>query len=107
MKSWFKPGSAFNDQENPEALNVNIILAPFSLIVLIWMVYWLDFKLDLDLYRWGILPRNWRGLVGILASPLIHGSLEHVVNNSIPLLILGGALYYFYPKPATTVLLVS
>ena len=107
MKSWFQPGSAFNEQENTQALSLNIILAPFSLIVLIWLVYWLDFRLDLDLYRWGILPREWKGLVGVLASPLIHGSLEHVVNNSIPLLILGAALYYFYPKPATTVILVS
>lgn len=40
------------------------------------------------------------GLRGILFSPLIHSDLKHLFNNSIPLLVLGASLYYFYKELA-------
>jgi len=45
---------------------------------------------------YGIHPRDWVGLRGLLFSPFIHGSWEHLFNNSIPLLVLGTSLFYFY-----------
>ncbi|MFC2100713.1 rhomboid family intramembrane serine protease [Bacteroidota bacterium] len=37
-----------------------------------------------------------KGLLGIITAPLIHGSLGHLFSNSIPLLLLGSFLFYFY-----------
>lgn len=37
----------------------------------------------------GIVPRTEIGLEGIVTAPFIHGSLRHLVANTIPLLILG------------------
>ncbi len=45
------------------------------------------------------------GLLGVLFSPFIHSSVEHLYNNSIPLFVLLSALFYFYKKISYKVLL--
>jgi membrane associated rhomboid family serine protease len=35
------------------------------------------------------LPRHFSGLIGIIFTPFIHGSWDHLFSNSVPLLILG------------------
>jgi len=42
-----------------------------------------------SLVNYGILPRHVEGLPGIILHPFIHGSLQHIMSNSIPLLVLG------------------
>lgn len=77
------------------------------LLMVMWGVYVLDWIFPYDFNRWGILPRTMSGLWGILFSPFLHGGFEHIVNNSPPILILSWALYYFYRKIATQILLIS
>ena len=36
-----------------------------------------------------VTPHAAEGLVGLLTAPLLHGSFEHIVANSIALLMLG------------------
>ena len=50
--------------------------------------------------RFGVRPLKLEGLWGILFSPLIHGDWDHLYSNSISLLVLGVALFYFYHKIA-------
>ncbi len=69
-----------------------------ALVLMLWCIYFLDLTFELGLYRFGILPRELKGLLGIFTSPLIHGDFEHLLNNSIPLLVLGWALQYFFPQ---------
>ena len=72
---------------------------PFLLfVVLMVSLFFLNEKYDLDYTSLGILPRTIEGLKGIIFSPFIHGSTEHLFNNSIPILILGTALLYYYGK---------
>lgn len=54
----------------------------------------------INLRPWGIRPREAIGLIGIVLSPFLHASVEHLFNNSLPLLVLGWALFYFYPTLA-------
>ncbi len=72
------------------------IFYPLVFVAGLWLVKGMEVYFDLSFVSWGILPRDLIGLRGILFSPWIHGSLNHLVNNSIPLLILGTALFYFY-----------
>jgi membrane associated rhomboid family serine protease len=104
MKSWLKPGTAFNDKEELPPLGVEVVLIPFLIILAMWIFYWADFTYQLSLYRWGIFPRQWQGLVGIVTAPVIHGDLNHLTSNTIPILLLGVALYYFYPQRASAVI---
>ena len=58
------------------------------------LVMWVLEILDLLFFggaldSFGIRPRSVGGLDGILLSPLLHGSLAHLANNSIPFVVLG------------------
>ena len=56
-----------------------------ALPVLVFMVeYWGDFSW----YKYGILPRTWSGLKGILFSPFLHGNAQHLWSNTIPMVVL-------------------
>lgn len=50
---------------------------------LLWGAHWL---------RYGITPRHLASLPGILWSPFLHGSFQHLAANTLPLLILGGII---------------
>ena len=59
--------------------------------------------------RLGIEPRSVEGLDGILLSPLLHGGLAHLANNSVPFVVLGllvflGGLRNFAVTTALSVL---
>lgn len=53
---------------------------------LIWLVYALDRVLPLE--QFGLIPRNGSHLVGIITMPFLHGSLQHIMSNTVPLLVL-------------------
>jgi len=64
----------------------------------IWAIKLLELGFGLDLYRAGLYPQRFSGLAGIITAPLIHGSIEHTVSNTLPLLLLGFGLHYAYPR---------
>ena len=80
---------------------------PVLIIVVIWLVFALDQILELELFYWGIYPRDFSGLKGIIFSPFIHGSLKHIIANSIPVFVLTTGLFYFYRDLAFKVLIFS
>jgi membrane associated rhomboid family serine protease len=79
------------------SLRRSILMATFW-AGLIWCVHILDVVLRLDLPRFGIYPGTLHGLLGIFVAPLVHGSVQHLVANTLPVLILGSALFYGYPR---------
>lgn len=71
------------------------------------LLWWLQFFAtvsDVNLWVLGIRPGEWLGLAGVIAAPLIHGGWEHLVANTLPLLILGTLLLYSYPRAARWVI---
>lgn len=81
------------------------LIPPVLVVIALWIAFFVDRYFDLDLYRFGVLPRHKDGLLGILISPFVHGDLDHLVANSAPILVLGWLLVYFYPKAAWRVVL--
>jgi len=71
-----------------------------SFVILLWLIKLVESGLSLRLVRLGIYPGTLRGLGGILWAPLIHGSFSHVFANTAPLIVLGTALLYGYPRAA-------
>lgn len=55
-------------------------------VTAIWVVFILDHALPLEQY--GLEPRKISGLSGIASMPFLHGGLDHVAGNSVPLLVL-------------------
>tara|TARA_B100000809_G_C15131876_1_gene528814 strand:- start:1732 stop:2487 length:756 start_codon:yes stop_codon:yes gene_type:complete len=74
----------------------DVILYPLLFLLTIVIVFWIESSFNINFNYLGIYPRKIEGLRGILFAPLIHGDLKHLFNNSIPLLVLTSALFYFY-----------
>ncbi|MEL6812755.1 MAG: rhomboid family intramembrane serine protease [Bacteroidota bacterium] len=85
----------------------DVILYPLLFVVIIWISFWLDLRLDVRFVKYGIYPLKAEGLRGILFAPFIHGSLKHLFNNSVPLFALSAALFYFYRNIRWRVLLLG
>jgi len=73
---------------------------PIGFVGLIWVIHFIQVFAGIDLKTLGVFPREIESLPGILTSPLIHGSWEHLFYNSISFLILSAILFWFYPKIA-------
>ncbi|WP_339712046.1 rhomboid family intramembrane serine protease [uncultured Kriegella sp.] len=84
-----------------------VVLAPMTAILLIWTVFWFELRFQVNLNQFGVAPRNFVGLRGIIFSPFIHSSVEHLYNNTIPLAVLLAALFYFYRNIALRVLFLG
>jgi len=85
----------------------NVIGVPIGMIVIIWFIYFIEIKFGLNFNKYGIYPKSIVGLRGILFSPFIHGDASHLVNNSVPLMVMLGCLYYFYRNIANKVLIIG
>lgn len=48
----------------------------------------------------GIRGQDWSQWWGIFTHPLIHGDWKHLLNNSLPLFLIGSLLFYLYGKLA-------
>ncbi|MBP4140111.1 rhomboid family intramembrane serine protease [Flavobacterium geliluteum] len=81
-----------------------VIALPLFFVLFLWFIFWLQIRFDFDFYQYGIYPRDFSGLRGVLFSPFIHENLSHLYNNSIPLLVLLAALHYFYPNQSLPVI---
>jgi membrane associated rhomboid family serine protease len=72
------------------------LLFPALFVLAIWMIELVERTLGLNFAKYGLFPLEWEGLRGIILSPLIHSGFKHLFNNSVPILVLGTALFYFY-----------
>jgi len=95
------------DYTSSERARANFRLAfkiALGFVALIWLIDILNWALDLELQRFGVRPRQFAGLPGILLAPLLHGGPVHLIANSLPLLVLGTGMLYLYPNSAVKVL---
>lgn len=72
------------------------LLFPAAFTILLWVVRITEVISGTSLTSFGIYPLEIQGLKGILFSSLIHGSWEHLFNNTPPVFLLSLALFYFY-----------
>ena len=90
---------------NDLVLLVNLIGQNFvfclKIVMLLVAIHVLNISSGGALMIFGIIPRRWYGLLGIIFSPFLHGSFTHLLFNSLPLIILvnvlllGGSLHFF------------
>ena len=76
----------------------DVLLYPLGIVLLLWIVFWAEFRFGWQLKYFGIYPQRLEGLKGIFLGPFVHADLQHLFNNSIPLLVLTAALFYFYRR---------
>ncbi len=83
------------------------LLLPFIFVFLLWIVEIVQLNSGFRLSSLGILPRVAEGLWGIITSPFIHAGYDHLLSNTLPLLLVGSGLYYFYPTLAGRVVILT
>ncbi len=96
MKQWV---NIYCERSTAES---RIIVLLFTLEL--WLIKIVEVLTASHFYLYGIYPGHLSGLSGILLAPLIHASFAHLFANTPPLLILGTALLYGYPKSAKIVI---
>ena len=78
-----KRPSATAQRVKPAIITIGVLAA---LMIILQTINWAtDYRLD----AWGIDPRSWEGLLGVLFAPLLHGSWGHLWSNLVPLVIMG------------------
>ncbi|WP_062062086.1 rhomboid family intramembrane serine protease [Aquimarina longa] len=87
--------------------STGVVGYPLLFVLLIWIVFWVEIRFGFDFNYLGIYPRTFTGLRGIIFSPFIHADISHLWHNTLPLLILSMALFFFYQKNAWKVLILG
>ena len=94
-----------NKQERKKFFGSLVI--PLIIVAVMWLVKIYETSSGVNLGHWGLVPHSVKGLGGILTLPFLHSNWEHLLSNSVPILVLGTALYYCYPTLANRVLLIT
>ena len=79
---------------------------PITFVALLWIQLLMQYVFDMQFGSYGILPRHTDSLVGIITAPMVHADYAHLLSNSIPLLVFGVAILYFYRNVALQSLLL-
>ena len=87
-------------RKNLKSLKFSVII-----LIIIWSVKLFEIVFDYDFTEYGVLPRNFNGLIGILFSPLIHSDVNHLLSNSLPVIILCLLIINFYSQIAKKILI--
>jgi membrane associated rhomboid family serine protease len=79
--------------ERPRATELTAPLLPvLVMLAVMWAAELLDVVTSGRLDRFGIEPRELGGLDGVVLAPFLHNGFGHLIANTFPFLILGGAI---------------
>lgn len=99
-----KPDPRFTHSKKAQANFWLALKLSFWFLLVIWAIFLIDNLLGLGLGRFGLRPGSTPGLVGIITAPVLHGNLQHIFSNSMPLFISMTAILYFYPNSSVRVI---
>ncbi|MCF7561164.1 rhomboid family intramembrane serine protease [Sabulilitoribacter multivorans] len=76
--------------------STGVVAYPVLFVLVIWLVFWVEVRFGYNFSKYGIYPQTLKGLRGVALSPFIHGDIQHIYHNTIPLFVLSMSLFYFY-----------
>lgn len=76
-------------------------------VALLWIIQSAGVLFNLPLSALAVYPLEISRLHGVITSVLVHSGYEHLFNNTLPLLVLGSALMYGYPKSRFKVIVIT
>ncbi len=86
-------------EENEDKSNIKLfssLFFPIVFVVVIWLVKLTEITFDVSFGQYGIFPRKFEGLIGVLFYPLIHNDFNHLISNSTALFLLSVGIFHFY-----------
>lgn len=76
---------------------LNSLLITIAFLMICWMLWLPEEFFDWEIKKWGMRPRELKGLIGIGSMHFLHGSFEHIGNNTLSFGVLNTLLFFFYP----------
>jgi membrane associated rhomboid family serine protease len=98
------PDPRYTHSAHSRALLALALRLSVGFVALLWLVHLMNWGLDLDPRPFGLEPRDWLGLVGIVTAPLVHSDFAHLVANSVPLAAVSAVMLFLYPHSTLRVL---
>lgn len=98
---------SFEEEQLEKKIFKYSLVIPVIFLIAMWMVKITETILGQQFTQFGVLPRNWNGLLGIITSPMIHADFNHLIANSTSFLILSTALFFFYRKVALRIFILN
>ena len=86
---------------------INNCFLPILFVTLIWIIKAVEIIYNIYLYDYGIKPGESSSLINIITYPFIHENVNHLINNTYPILILGIIICMVYKKISNTIFLFS
>lgn len=80
-------GKVPGERERPVWMQAAMFVGGFT--ALLWIIEIIDVASGSRLERNGIEPRSVEGLWGILFAPVLHGDWQHLIANTVPIVVLG------------------
>ncbi|KZF05220.1 MULTISPECIES: rhomboid family intramembrane serine protease [unclassified Rhodococcus (in: high G+C Gram-positive bacteria)] len=75
------------ERARPVWMQAAILVGAFT--VLLWVIEFIDVASGSRLERNGIQARSVEGLWGILFAPVLHDDWQHLIANTVPIVVLG------------------
>lgn len=99
LLSRYHPGIYSEEQyQTDKRIGWHSVFVSVMFVVILWLIKLVELEFGFDFSDLGLLPLHQKGLRGILFSPMIHGSFNHLIANTFPLLVLVFSLFFFYRK---------
>jgi membrane associated rhomboid family serine protease len=96
------PDPAFTTGPRAHANFRLAVTLALAFVALAWLLQLANWALDLP--PLGVRPRTLAGLAGILFAPVSHAGFEHLIANTLPLVVLLTAMLHLYPHSTPIVL---
>ena len=90
-----------------KSINLRSLLDPFIMLGMMWSFFIFQNLGFFEGCNGAIIPLLPQGLKGVLLAPLLHGNLDHIIGNSLPMAVLLFLLFEFYPKIAFRIFLIG
>jgi membrane associated rhomboid family serine protease len=98
------PDPRYTGSVHSHALLALAVRLSIGFVVLLWLIHLMNWAADLDPWPFGVRPREWSGVLGVVTAPLVHSNFAHLLANSLPLATVGAAMLFLYPRSSLRVL---
>ena len=83
------------------------VISTLLFVSVFWFIKLYEVSSGFRLTRYGVYPRASDGWGGIITGPFIHGSWDHLISNSFPLILTLILIFTFYKRVALPVVVLS
>ncbi len=86
------------------------LFSVLAFVGVIWAVYLINLPLqlsDYNLNKFGLEPRTLPGLTGIFTMPFLHDGFNHLLGNTVPLVVLLSMLAFTRTNPKRIIICLT